>query len=173
MANYIGNFKDKNNNTLIDKTAIKNGSCGMIWNNANITYSDGNNTWTMHDITFNDKWTWNGNGYIIDDGNGKSLSIGDDVSIVEVSGWVAIQHTSIDNSLELHIKKNGNPIGIVAFGVKSAGGGTKTLAIPSTPLSVSKGDKISLAITNASGGDLTLYADAGRPAIALLVKVIK
>lgn len=173
MANYIGNFKDKNNNTLVDKTAIKNSSYGMIWHDSNIAYSDGGNTWTLHDVGFSKEWNWNGNGYIIDDGNGKSISIGDGVSLVEVSGWVAIQYTSIDNSLELHIKKNNNTTGIVAFGVKSAGWGTKTLAISPTPLNVSKGDKISLAVTNAAGGDLTLYADNGRPTIALLVKVIK
>lgn len=173
MANYIGNFKDKNNNTLVDKNMIKDGSYGIICRNSNISFSDGDKTWTPHDIEFSGEWVWNGNGYLIDDGNGKSISIGDDVSLVEVSGWVAIQYASQDNSVELFIRKNGGDTGIISFGTKSAGWGTTTLSIPPMPLEVSKGDKISLVATNVSGGELTLYADTGRPSIALSVKVIK
>lgn len=173
MANYIGNFKDKNNNILVDDDIIKSSSCGTLWNNSVIDFNDGDTTWVTHDVVFNGEWSWNGNGYLIDDGNGKSISIGDNVSLVKVSGWVAISYADRNNSLELHIKKNDNYTGIVAFTVKAQGYGTITLSIPPTQLYVSKGDKISLSVSNAAGGKITLYSDAGRPVTALQVEVIK
>lgn len=173
MANYIGNFKDKNNNTLIDDDVIKNSSYGMIWCNAPIIYEDGDNSWASHPITFNGEWNWNGNGYLIDDGNGSSISIGAGVSLVEVSGWVTIASSSKNTGVEVHIFKNGYSTGIIGFGSKDINQGTITVAIPPTPLAVEEGNALSLNFYNAAGGNIKLYSDVTRPAIALYVRVIK
>lgn len=145
---------------------------GTLVRLSNLTYTD-TETWTFHEIEFTDEWGWNGNGYIINDKNGATISIGDDVSLVEVTGWVTILQTTIGGAVEVGITVNGKRTGMMGFGTSQYLGNTTTYYTPPLLCSVSKGDTFGLFFCNSTASETVLYAEEGRPSIGLKVKVIK
>lgn len=156
----------------IAQEQIRLNSEGTIVRLSNLTYSD-TADWTFHEMEFESEWNWNGNGYIINDGNGATISIGDNVSLVEVTGWVTVMQTTVGGAIEVGITVNGNRSGMMGFGTSQYMGNTTTYYTPPLLVSVTKGDTFGLFFCNSSASDTVLYAEAGRPSIGLKVKVIR
>ena len=174
MAKVNGNLKIGDNNITFDEFLRKVSSWGMLTRFSNIEYND-SGTWQFHTITFDRTWLeWQGNEFLLNSGDGESITIGKGVSLVEVSGWVAITYASGTGALEVGINKNGESSGIINYDYRDTPGwGTTIHEIPPTPLKVTEGDKLTLTFCMANGGNTILYATEGRPAIALKVRVIK
>ena len=151
----------------------KQNSFGMLVRWTNLTYEDGSNNWQFHPVGFETTYGWNGNNYLLNSGDGHTITIGEDVELVEVSGWVTVLQANVGGALEIGVTVNGNMTGVIGFNSTQYLGNTTTYYVPPTPLEVHQGDKIGLNFCNSSGGTTILYADNGRPAIALKVKVIR
>ena len=154
---------------------LKEGSRGTLMRISNeLTYTD-SNPWTFHTVPMEREWEWYGNGYIIDDGNGSSMSIGEGVSLVEVSGQISLLYSSVNSALEVGINKNGSSTGIIGYYYRTgdAGGyGTETYIIPPQQIRVQKGDSFTMSYCYAAGGTTKVYAQPGRPATSFTIKVI-
>ncbi len=98
----------------------------------------------------------------------------DEVHAVEVSAEFTLWYEDgpAGKAVEIHVLKNSIEAGISSYVNRASGNATQTFSIGSFPLSVEKGDKISLGALQGVDGPLMLYGTTTRPACSLYVKVI-
>ena len=99
----------------------------------------------------------NGNGYLIDDGNGRSISIGKNVKRVKVVGWLALYANDKNSAVEVMIQKNN--LETSAYELGATNNISTTLYKTATQiLSVNEGDKLDLNITLSNIGTYKIYS---------------